>query len=402
MKILFLALILLLSCADNPRKIPLLLSAGSPPQTEQKPNNPTDDPEIPPPSEPDKQPIRLAIVTGNALKFYDGAQAWTWKTGNIKKAASGIYAAENVLYKLNDTGTTDTSRHLVTVPDQISLKIAAPRASVFRTLSEPISIGEAETWIVENVSPDEAGAAGALFKDYTRIYCNTVEYGNWMERQWVADKLIVHKDNIYARLNTGAWKHINGNRQNIRIVVDDGFAVWDMDTTNRTALIDGKSVAWSFNFFNAADYWLKSGNVWYSQNGYAWDDTTLTETGLIMETWRKKPADGKPFPTGYYEMPLLISAGTRFENGEDVLYWVECNSGSVVRQVVSTNQMTLILKLYAGLGDRITGIAYHKMLKPVIVDDGLYYIIDMQCYKYDFISGLVAPFMGNVSEIMPF
>lgn len=329
------------------------------------------------------EPIQLALITGDTVKFYDGEQIYTYSE-NCKRAGSQVYSVASVLNKLDEYGNISESRYLVIDPDEITIKNypASKAGGEFK-------LSESDTWIVEDISPDTAYSMGAQYKPYTRIYLNSAEYGNWFDNQYIAEKLIVHGDDIFARLSTGAFLHVNGDKENVRLVIENGFAIYDYNSTARTATIDGVSVSWTTNFFNGSDEWLKSGGVWYSQNGYTWDGSTLDESGSVLTALRS-------------EQNLIIAVGTRYENSEDVLYFIQCATGHVIRYVPSVDQYIEFVRLYTGDGETETGTFYKSTLKPIINNDYLYFIFDAQVYRYDFVSGLTSMFTSGVSEIQEF
>jgi hypothetical protein len=323
-----------------------------------------------PEGEPETGDVVLALRTGTAMKFYDGSVVWSWKDETVTRAESQVYSAQNVLYSLDAGGETVTSKNLVTVPDGVCLD-------------------GANTWIIERVSPDEAYALGAQAKWYTKIFKNADEYGHWYDRMFYTEKITTLGTDVYYQKSGGTWWHIDGTKNNINVLVENGFVVWDFNATLRTAKIDDVAVSWTTNYFNNADHWLKSGSKWYSHNGYTWDGATLVENGSVMTGVRS------------YQN-TVIPAGTRYENGEDVLYWIDCRTGYVIRHVPSVNQKIDFVRLYTGDGTNETGVYYHSLLLPVIADDNLYFFFDAQVYRYDFITGLVSLFTNGVSEVMEY
>jgi hypothetical protein len=350
--------------------------------------DPTPPPVVQPDPPPEAGPVVLALKSGDHLRLFDGTNVWVWQYGDVKRARNRVYSSDTVLYALDDMGSTYSSKNIVTVPDKIGITDAPVSGmSMFSAMSTTIDLSETETWIVEDITPEEAQGLGMPYQAYTKVYHNADEYGTWQDRDWYAEKLVTLDQDVYARIGTGAWYHVNGTRDNVRVVVEDGFAVYSYDSTNREAVIDGVSVSWSTNFFNGANEWQLSGGVWYSQNGYSWDGVTLTEDNLCMSDFRDV-------------QNLIIAAGTRYENGEDVLYWINCATGYVIRHVPSADGCIEYVRLYIGDGETLTGMYYKEILKPVIADDYLYFIYDdNQTYRYSFITGLVGVFASGVEEI---
>lgn len=328
----------------------------------------------PPDPEPENEPIQLSLWTGAELKFYDGESIFSWETGITARAESGVYSHENILYYLDEYGQDISSQNLITTPDLIA-------------------VSPTDYYIYEHIDPVTASGMGGLYKDYSRFYQGNTEIGSWPTQQYITDKICIIDSELFARQTSGKWNAITGTKTDIHYVMSD-FIIYDYDGTTRTAKIKGVSVSWSTNFLNGVKYWQESGGKYYSERGYIWDGVTLDESTGIMTDWRIQP-----FITGYTEAPVIISAGTHAENSETVIYWIECNSGWVVRQVTSTNQMTLHIRLYAGDGIRTTGVFYSDLLKPVIVGDYLYFIFEANVYRYSFVDGLTAHFTGGVSEV---
>lgn len=329
----------------------------------------------PPPPDPDNEPVQAVLYTGTALNFFDGSVIWTWKTDATAKAETAVYSAANILYELDQYGQDVATHNLITTPDYIALD-------------------ETDKWIVYNVPPCEAQAGGAMFKDYTKIYLNGSEYGAWGSRQYKTDRIVIINGDVYIRSEIGTRYHVNGDKTDVRIIVRDGFACYNYDSGARTATIDGIGVSWSTNFMNAARHWLGSGGVWYSQNGYTWDGATLDENGSVLTDWRTAP-----YLTGYTEAPVIIAAGINFENSETVLYFIECNSGWVIRYVPSTDTQTLCVRLYTGDGARTTGLYYQELLNPCCACGYLYFLFDANYYRYNFSTGLTGHFASGIPEV---
>ena len=350
--------------------------------------------DTPPIVDPDDPhgPVVASLITAEGIKFYDGESIWLWRAGAGERAESRVYANGNTLYALDAEGSTVKSRTIITEPDRIRIDLSSGSSSTLKAAakSDPIELADADIWIVETLSADEAMALGALPKPYTRIWSNSDEYGDWMSRQYETDELTIHKGNIFARTTPGgAWVHINGSMSRIHTVIGDGFVIYDFDPDIRTAVIDGVDVSWSYNFMNGAKQWLRSGSKWYSHNGYTWDGSTLAEHGSAMWDWRSYGN-------------VVITAGTHYENGEDVLYFIQCATGHVIRYVPSVNQYTEFVRLYTGDGQTETGLFYKALLKPVIIDDGLFFIFDSTTFRYDFTTGLTSPFATGISEVMEY
>jgi hypothetical protein len=324
------------------------------------------DPSPPVVVDPDPDPIYgniiIAFHVADETRFYNGQDVKVWKTGPAVSAGYRKICHGTVLYGLDQTGITTYEKNIIGVPDYA----AADGDNI---------------WLAWRIPPQEALDKGALYKDYLQVYYNATEYGHWYDRQYLAEDFFLAGSDVMAYGQTGGWRHINGVKTGLRVAIRDGFVVYDFNSTLRTAKIDGVNISWATNFFNGANFWLKSGSTWYSQNGYRWDGVTLTETGCALDDWR-----AEPYPITLEEAPVLISAGTRVEAGETCLYWIECNSGWVFRYVPSTNMNTAYVRIYNGDGFRDTGLAMASVLKPVINKDLLFFCFDDgMMYKTDLV-----------------
>jgi len=330
----------------------------------------------PPPDPPTNNPVKIALKTDAGMNFFDGSVIWTWKTGATVRAASGVYAYNSLLYQLNNYGETVKTVALTVQPS-------------FMTVSDP-DIDNADMWAVENITPDQALNMGGMYKYYTRIYHNNIEYpaeGSLFVQQYKTDKMAMINSDVFIH-GAGTWYYVNGSINNVRVVLP-GFIIYNMDSNHNTAYINGIAVSWLRNFFFSASEWLKSGSTWYSQNGYSFNGMTLTEDGLAMSNLRTK-------------QNIIIAAGSHVENGEEILYFIDCSTGWIIRYVPSTNQYIQTVQLYNGDGLNSTGAYYKPMLKPIIIENCLYFIFESNAYRYDFSTGLTGNFSTGVSEVMPY
>jgi len=347
----------------------LFLISCTPPAPDAKVNvTETITPIIIPPADPEPgvSPANIIITFfhDNAVKFWDGSAITTWKTGKSNYAGFRTVANSDVLYTLDQQGRTYTSKNII------------------GTYDFTIADG-ADVWSVKNITPDEALAAGHMYKYYTKIYLNAVEYGDCWSRDYKTTKFIKSGSDIMA-LN-GSWYHINGIKTGFRSVNED-FNIYSVNTTAHTAKINDIEFTYTLNFFLASDHYQKSGSIWYSWNGYKWDGAALIQnSGCALEAWRQTST----YPISLPEPAVLIAAGIHRESGEDVLYYIECNSGWLFRYVPSINIMTQKTRLYNGDGYRATGLYYKDILKPVMAGDALYFLFDDNgIYRFKFDTSL--------------
>jgi len=327
-------------------------------------------------NETETGPIKF-IVNNGGMKFFDGDNLWQWKTGVIKKAGSQLYSCDDILYSLDEYGETVQSWNLITTPDVIR-------------------VNGTDKWIIKNIDPETAYAAGALYKDYTQIYLNSDIYGDhWSTRQYKAVDMQILNNNVFIKDDIGNWHAITSEHENIRHVNDE-FILHDFDSSTKRAKFNDIQVSWSTNYFNNATQWIKADGIWYNERGYTWDGATLTENGTSMSEWNNDPQG-----TGYTEAPVLIAAGSHYENSEDVIYFIECNSGWLIKYISSIDNYELSVRLYNGDGSRETGLLYKDVLKPIIIENHLYFIMG-ETYKHDFITGLTAHFASGVNRVLKY
>lgn len=330
----------------------------------------------PPAEEPITDTVKAVLWSETSIKFYDGTSIWEWYDGYSTKSENRAYTKStvdgNILYYLDEYGQTVASRNLVVDP-------------------EYIVVHGTDIWIAENIEH-----YSPMLKTYTKIYLNGSEYGNWIDRQYECAGLHELNGEIFIEVNQSQFYSVNDSKINIKKFTNE-WVCHDYNSTTRRAYINNIYIAWETNFFNAANEWMRSGSIWYSQNGYTWNGSTLIENGSAMTQFRFHYSI-----TGYYEIATLIKAGTRFENGETVLYYIECNSGWVIRYVPSIDQLQLKVRLYTGDGFRDTGLMYKDILFPVVIDDYLYFRFEGSIYRYDFTTNTNSYFTNGTLKVIKF
>jgi hypothetical protein len=335
---------------------------------------PVDDPVItePPPEPPiTDNKIKLSLINNGTAILYDNTNFIIWDTGNIKYAGPRKISKDDILYTLNEYGQTLSTKQLITTPDHII-----------------------DDYVIENIPPADALAMGAMFKGYTRIYQNNTEIGQWFMNDWKTEKLIkTFSGDVIAVQSTGAMHHINGSETGIFHA--DILFIYDYDAIAKTAKLKYNGVHdifWIENFMSSARYWQESDGVFYSNNGHAWTSAWLVEQATDLYSFNFTPY-GIIVPNG--EFAYVISAGTRIENSETVLYWLECNSGWIFRYVPSIDLLEMKYRLYQGDGMRVTGLAYGKTVNPVIIENDLYFNDSNTVFKLDLDNGNISSFYSG-------
>ena len=365
--IIIILLLLIFSCGpltpDNP---PVIIHEDPPPEE--------------PPEEPVLNPVLFALYDGTDLLFYDGDNTTLAYTGSIKQAGPRIIAVDDVLYYFDDYGQIIKSEWLPVYP-------------------EALTISGSDVYTFERIDPDEALSLGAMAREYTRVFENNTEIGAWYLNQWrVSKAFVLDNGDIVAVDTAGRFNTIIGSDDYWR-AYPAGIGIYQFNPGNRTAYISDSTgdyfVSWSTNYFNSST-WQESGSVWYSNNGYEW-----TPSGLLENTNSLWDFTSTPYPVMLPngEPPTVIPAIVRIENSESVTYWIECNSGYLLRHIPSIDKLETIVRLYTGDGNRSTGVSMTSYIEPVLIGDILYFHDSGSIMKYDFNTGLVSIFSQEM-EIM--
>jgi hypothetical protein len=319
----------------------------------------------PDPEEPTGyDPPVMAFVEPGRIQFFDGTETYIWGIGSRTiRAGSKTYTIDDTVYTLNDDGTMASTTLIGYTPEFIRMETG-------------------NIWTARYVTPVEADEAGRLPKDYVEFKKNSVMYGQWVQYRPAA--LAVIGSDVFCRSTVGKWYHVNGVI-NPYHVQENGLLVTDVNTTTKTGKINGVDVSWILNYFNGTKEWNLIDSVWYSENGYKFDGV-LTEYDSEMKIWRQGP-----FLTGYTEAPTMLSVGGQ--------YWIECNSGYLVRFNHIANTVTLSARLYSGDGLKATGIAKKSSLFPALINGSIYFKTGNDFYKHDTITGLTTHFISGVSQV---
>ena len=310
------------------------------------------------------QQIQIAILTPTDLKLWDGVTLSIWHTGAVKHAGFRQYTFNDILYNLDNMGATVSSLQLACIPDFIQ-------------------IAGSNIWTFSG----------------TQIFFNYTLFANYAFVISDVYKTMLN-DIIYEKNQLSFWD-VNNTLININYVSPDGLLIHNFDPIARTATMrttQGYAVSWATNYMNNATQWqVSSTGKWYSQNGYTWDSVSgLTEGTSAMWAFNFYPG---PVTLPWMEWPTLINIGVRFENGESVFYWLECNSGWIVRYVPSINQVILYSRIYQGDNTRNSGQILANIIKPVIVNNAIYFNLPGSMYKLDMVSGSIVLFYAGNGEV---
>lgn len=311
--------------------------------------------DIPPVS---PNPVKLIFYNNDTkdVYFHDGTTDTLWKTGPAASAGNRKIAVDNILYTLDEYGEILLTTDLPATP-----KI--------------IRIIDSDIWIAEVIPPEVAVTYGWQPKIYTRIYRNDVYIDRY---EYEAKKFIVTKSgDIFMQAANDAIHEILIFYPDLYIALENGFIIYNTDYVNRNATIKyniQESISWDLNYFaNSNQKWLPAGDVWYSWNGYVWDETndlqqlTTSLWDFVLEPW-PSPIN---LPDG---IPMMNGFCSYNENGVYKLFWLELRSGLLFKYDTDTNIYSVYTSLYNGTNKTtVEGQERLKNLKPVIYGDYIYY-----------------------------
>ena len=314
-------------------------------------------PPIDEPVPPELGDVQYIIYDGSEISFVYESETRVFASGTAAYAGPGIISVGDVLYYLDSAGNILQSYRLPCVADFIA-------------------INGPDVW------------SGRLEGEATRIYKNLLEIGLY---DWTLISLnVTHTGDVVAFASPGygyIFESLTGSEEDITYASDGGLFIFDLNTTDKTATFRGLydyTDGWSTNYFWRATGWLLADGLWISSNGYSWDAGGLYENSTAMWTWNSYPY---PVQDIYNELPSVIPAAVRAEHSEDVTYWIECNTGYLIRYTPSLDLIEPVIRLYAGDGLRSSGYALQYSLNPSQIGEALYYHYNGFLYEYDFTTG---------------
>jgi hypothetical protein len=350
----------------------------------------------PPPVIPAINPVKFALYDGTNLMYYDGENTKIAYSGKIKKAANRVLSIDNVLTYFDDYGSPEYSKWLPLAPDAIIIdQVVRSRAIIY----------EDDVWILEHITPKESYAAGAMYRDYCRIYYNGTEITEpmWWMNQWAPNEIILSESGlIIARNNLGSYHNINGTEA-IYKAYNNGMIIYNVNTSTHSGYFaDNEGITheqWTYNYFNGCR-WQEADGIWYATHGYTWSYTTrLEENANVMWGW----TNSATYPTfvnlANGQSASIIPAGIQTENGEQVTYWIECNLGVLFRFIPSINQMNYTARVYVGDGSKSYGAMQLDNLKPVWNEGLLYFHHDGSIKVFDPVTTVTSIFSEDMEII---
>ncbi len=343
-------------------------------------------------------PVKFALYDGTNLMYYDGENTRIAYAGKIKKAADRVLSVDNVLTYFDDYGSVEYSKWLPLAPDAIIID------EVARSRSRAV-VYEDDVWILKHITPEEAYAAGAMYRDYCRMYYNGIEITEpmWWMNQWAPSDIILSESGlIIARNNLGSYHNING-AEAIYKAYNNGMIIYDVNTSTHSGYFaDNEGITheqWTYNYFNGCR-WQEAGDKWYATHGYTWSYTEgLIENANVMWSWTNQSMYPTFLNLANGQAATILPAGVQIENGEEVTYWIECNLGVLFRFIPSINQMDYTARVYVGDGTRTNGGNLVNVLKPIWNEGLLYFHHDGSIKVYDPVTTVTSIFSEDMEII---
>ena len=321
---------------------------------------PAVEPPLPPPELGD---IKYITYDGTDIIFNYELESIIWCSGQATSAGAGIISVNDILYYLDIEGNVISSYRLPCVADVIS-----------------IFEGDIYSAVIEGMQ--------------TRIFKNSDEIRLF---SWIIEHInVTATGDIIAETTGHVFYSLSGEETDIIYADSDSLFVFEIDTTAKIAIFRGLydyREGWHTNYFWRNTGWLYDGYYWISSNGYTWNAGGLNEDATAMWVWNTDPYPVQDF---YGESPVVIPTTTRTEHSEIVTYWIECNTGYLMRYTESIDLLEILIRIYPGDGLRSTGYNLQYTLNPCMINGQLYYHHDDFLYCYDFISESVTLISSDV------
>ena len=332
---------------------------GPPPHPPGPPSPPSPDPDPAPAPDPIEWPRTIILYNATGAMLSNGTVFDPLPLdAPIMPAGNGYVASGSALYLVNSTGG-----HL-----EVATLPAMPAHLI---------INPANTWVFETISPAAAWANGASYKEYTRIWLDGAEHGNWKSRPWRSQNAVQTLSGHVAATDGVGAIHTIPAVLNAAYAGSDGLLIYDFDAPGRTALISTDTGAWSVswwtNSFNGANAWQFYAMAWHSWNGYRWIEGQPLEENATALTAFQNPT-----------YPVVIDAGVHNGTG----YWIEANTGGLWAHDGLFDTLWQVATLYAADGSRSTGLIHAAELQPVVIQDLLLYNVAGDVLAYHFINGI--------------
>ena len=324
--------------------------------------------------------ILFTVKIDDKLYFSDHDEMFLWNEGQINKAGARTFSIENELIELDASGDMVSTITLDYTPTRIK------------------STQSGDYYCVE-IPPEEAYALGALYRTYTKTFRDGIQIGQaWYFNEFECHDIVSADGNVFLIDEFGAYHVIDGIAENVAHVHDNLFYIHDINYIDDTIEFNDSIYGFGANFVTMSRQWINFDGLNYSEHGDTWSDIDgLSESVTAMSDFNISPFPVVPeLPNG--EAPTLLAVG----NAGPLLYWIECNSGFLFEYDSAGDILTQKWKLYFSNNTRAVGVIKRETLKPLIVDDKLYFSNQSAIYSVNLEDGVINIFYGGNGEVLSY
>ena len=321
--------------------------------------------------------VKFAVKTDEDLYFSDSKEMYLWESGNILKSGYREFSVENEIITLDSSGDTISTTSIAEIPTNIK------------------TVGSDSYYCIE-YSEEEAYAMGGKYEVYSEFYKNNDIISDWYNNEFECKEIISVGPEIFAVDQNGAYHTIVGSYADVFHA--DILIMHSLDIPNKTIGFNANTEDYGFNYAMNSNQWFLHDGIYYAENGYTWTETG----GLIEESTDLHGWNIYPYPLDvqnpFGEAPVLLKAGI----SNNKLYWIECNSGFVFEYDPNTDELTQKSRLYISDGMHATGIYFKEVLKPLLIDNILYYSEGGSINSLDIETGSLNIFYANPGEVVKY
>ena len=321
--------------------------------------------------------VKFAVKSGNDLYFSDSEKMYLWKSGNILKSGYREFTVENKVITLDESGNTISTTSIAEIPTKIK------------------TVGSDSYYCVE-YSEEEAYAMGGMYEIYSEFYKNNDIISDWYNNEFECKDILSVGAEVFAIDQNGTYHTIVGSYDNVFHA--DILIMHSLDIPNKTIGFNSNTEDYGFNYAMNSNQWILHDGIYYAENGYTWTKIGgLIEESTVLHGWNTYPYP-LDVQNPFGEAPVLLKAGI----SNNKLYWIECNSGFVFEYDPNTDELTQKSRLYISDGMHATGIYFKDVLKPLLVDNILYYSEGGSINSLDIETGSLNIFYANPGEVVKY
>ena len=347
-------------------------------------------------------PVKAVFFNGSTVKFWDGTNFVTWKSGEAVRASgsSMVVAIGATLYTIDSTGAALANAIIPAASDAIALQpktasgSGSPAGSVMsRGISgssqgvESITSGN-NVWTFSLVTTEEKQAAGNWsYDDYSHIYKNGVEQLPWFHWGVMEAFVAANGDVLVRDDHLGYYHDLTAPKTYIMSANDGGPIMWQNNGSDPTFFMTDATSDHEYpagGYFRAPNLphqWFFVNGTWYATNGMKWTP------GVEFVNRGSKLSDFSWGPLPAWENYTVNVSQTWLQHvGEytGLSYLIDPCSGWLIAFDTAANQYTPVTQLWIGdVNDNNPGYQLAATLKPEIIDGAIYWHKSGTIWKTD-------------------